>query len=283
MIDRALLAACELAGIPIRNPVLLREHGSSVYLLPHQGVIARLTRERTRASSMMAVVRWLLDNDIPATAPAIDRPIDVDGVIATFWIYYPQHGRPQPPGADLGAILRRLHALPPPPVALPDYRPLASFQQALDGSPNISEGDGQWLVAEGERLCAEYDQLTSHLGVGLIHGDAYPGNTLWGPDGALLGDWDEVARGPRELDLVNTSQGVRFGRTQAELDAFSTAYGWDARTWRGFDTLREIRDLHTLSAFIRLADVGDDSAANELRRRVTSLKTGDAEARWNSR
>lgn len=282
VIDRALADACEQAGLSPGNPMLLRAHASSVYLLPEHELIVRLTRERTKASTVMTVVRWLLDNQVPATAPAIDHPIHVDEVVATFWTYYPQRGRPGPPASELGAILRKLHGLQTPPVELPQYRPLVSFRQALDTSSGVSEADTQWLAARADRLCQQYDQLGSRLGVGLIHGDAYPGNTLWGPSGALLGDWDEVARGPRELDLVNTYQGVRFGRTTAELDAFTEAYGWDVRTWSGFDTLREIRDLHTLSAFIRLADDGDASAANELQRRIISLKAGDDQARWNA-
>lgn len=282
VIDRALAIACDAAGIAPGNPVLLRKHGSSVYLLPERGVIARLTRERTRAATVMTVVRWLVENDVPVTAPAVDHPIHVDDMVATFWIYYPQLGRTRPGANELGAILRELHSLQDGPTTPPEYRPLTSFREALAASQRIPAAERSWLAARADQLSAEYDQIDSHLGAGLIHGDAYPGNTLWGPDRALLGDWDEVAHGPRELDLINTYQGVRFGRTAAEMDAFSTAYGWDARTWSGFDVLREIRDLHTLSAFMRLANSGDLPAARELQHRIASLKAGDDQARWNA-
>src|SRR6476661_3329516 len=64
-------------------------------------------------------------------------------------------------------------------------------------------------VARRSELLGEYERLDFHLGYGWIYGDAYPGNTLWDGKRALLGDWDEVGTGPRELDLVNTHQGAR--------------------------------------------------------------------------
>ncbi|MEV4927880.1 phosphotransferase family protein [Streptomyces roseoverticillatus] len=69
-----------------------------------------------------------------------------------------------------------------------------------------------------------------------MHGDAYPGNTLWDGESVRLGDWDEAATGPRELDLANTHQGARFGRTPAAIDAFTSAYGHSP--WRLAGTFR---------------------------------------------
>ncbi|MGW7488995.1 phosphotransferase family protein [Streptomyces sp. NPDC054786] len=78
-----------------------------------------------------------------------------------------------------------------------------------------------------DELLDAYAHLDFPLGQGLVHGDAYPGKTLRDGSAATLGDWDEAAIGPRETDLANTFQGVRFGRTPAQLRAFSDAYGYD--------------------------------------------------------
>ncbi len=115
----------------------------------------------------------------------------------------------------------------------------------------------------------------------MIHGDAYPGNTLWDGDRAILGDWDEVAFGPRELDLINTHQGARFGRGLTERTAFSDAYGWDATRWSGYPTLRAMRDLHTLAAYIERGQT-DPRAAAELRHRIRTLRDRDLAARWRA-
>jgi aminoglycoside phosphotransferase (APT) family kinase protein len=132
-------------------------------------------------------------------------------------------------------------------------------------------------------LLDEYARLDFPLGYGWIHGDAYPGNLLWDGDRPLLGDWDEVGTGPRELDLVNTHQGARFGRPGAERDAFTEAYGYDITEWPGFSILREMRDLHTLGSYIRLADTGNERAVTELDFRLDTLKRGHTDAQWNAR
>ena len=128
--------------------------------------------------------------------------------------------------------------------------------------------DRRWLPAAVDQALEDYSRLDFPLGHGLLHGDAYPGNTLWDGARALLGDWDEAAFGPREIDLANTFQGVRFGRTEAELSAFAHGYGYDPRPWPGLATLTTMRDLHTLGSFIRRADRGDAAAAAQLALRL---------------
>ncbi|MFE0131717.1 phosphotransferase family protein [Streptomyces sp. NPDC059037] len=123
-----------------------------------------------------------------------------------------------------------------------------------------------------------------------MHGDAYPGNTLWDEKDSLvrLGDWDEAAYGPRELDLANTVQGVRFGRTTAQLRAFSAAYGHDLRQWQGIATLVAIRDLHTLGLGPSFAGpIGGCESIGSTRLsaigyRLGTLRMGDTTASWGS-
>jgi len=151
----------------------------------------------------------------------------------------------------------------------------------LEADPPLPDDDRQWLDQRRRELIDAYAGLDSALGIGWIHGDAYPGNTLWDGNRALLSDWDEVARGPRELDLVNTHHGARTGRSAVERAAFTEAYGWDVTTWPGFPVLREMRDLHTLGAYIGRAANADTAAADELRYRIHTLRTGATDARWH--
>jgi aminoglycoside phosphotransferase (APT) family kinase protein len=213
----------------------------------------------------------------------VDQPIDVEDYTVTFWRYYPQNNRPKPTADHLGAMLRQFHALPTPPVELSQYQPLKNLGDTVAASTSLPAQDRGWLLARRAELLSEYAQLDFPLGSGWIHGDAYPGNTLWDGDRALLGDWDEVGTGPRELDLVNTHQGARFGRPQAERDAFNTAYGYDVTGWPGFPILREMRDLHTLGSYIRLAETGNEQAATQLGFRIDTLKGGEVNAPWNVR
>lgn len=279
--------ACARTGLNATDAVPLHQHAATLYLFEADRVVVRLNSDpddRARAHTVVALTRWLIRQDFPSVAPAdIEQPLDMDGHTVTFWRYYPQSDRPKPTADHLGAILRQLHALPTPPVELSPYQPLKNLGDSVTASTSLPAQDRDWLLARRTELLDQYAQLGFPLGFGFIHGDAYPGNTLWDGDRALLGDWDEIGTGPRELDLVNTHQGARFGRTQTERGAFNTAYGYDITAWAGFPVLREMRDLHTLGSYIRLADTRNEQAVTQLRHRIGTLKRGDVNAPWNTR
>lgn len=119
---------------------------------------------------------------------------------------------------------------------------------------------------------------------GLIQGDAHPNNLLRDSLGrVVLGDWDHVAAGPREWDLMQIHyMHRRFGRVSAgQLDEFADAYGWDIHEWPGLDLLVAIRELSGLSPYVRTAS-GKEFSRKELAHRVDSLQAGDTAARWSS-
>jgi phosphotransferase family enzyme len=279
--------ACSRTGLDASDAVPLHQHAATLYLFETERIVVRLNHDgddRRRARTVVELARWLTQQVFPSVALAdVEQPLDVDDYTVTLWRYYPQHDRPKPTADHLGAMLRKLHALPTPPIELYPYQPLKNLGDTVVTSTSLSARDREWLLTRRTELLGEYQRLDFPLGYGWIHGDAYPGNTLWDGARALLGDWDEVGTGPRELDLVNTHQGVRFGRPQAERDAFTAAYGYDVTAWLGFPVLREMRDLHTLGSYMRLADDGNERAAIELGFRLDTLKRGNADAHWNAR
>jgi hypothetical protein len=204
---------------------------------------------------------------------AVEQPVTSHGCAVTFWRYLSQDG-PEPVPADLGRLLRGLHGLGSPPVALPAYRPLVSVRRAIASSRALDEGERGWLGERCDQLVAAYGQLRFQLPAGMIHGDAYRGNLLRDGQRVVLADWDVVSTGPREVDLIPTLQATRFGLPDEQRDAFVAAYGQDVRSWDGYAVLRDIRELSTLTALLRDGHA-DAAAQRELRVRLRSIRSGD--------
>jgi aminoglycoside phosphotransferase (APT) family kinase protein len=280
-----LREVCEDLGIDHRDAELLRVRSNAVFKLRSEIVvrIATAPNALTRLPMVLAVARWLAEQGFPAVRPAdeiSDQPVVHEGRVVTFWHYVPASGRPTT--TELGEILRSLHRLPVPPVALKRFAdPLSEVRRAVDRSQELTLCQQGWLR---DRI-AELTDRWSGLGVDgspvLLHGDAWIDNLLRCTDGhVVLCDWDGVAVGPREWDLVHTYHGQRrFGLTAADVDAFADAYGSDLRSWPGYSTLMEVRDLYAVGIHIRNAGA-DPFSRRELPRRLDSLTRGEKHARW---
>ncbi|WP_211222414.1 phosphotransferase [Actinokineospora enzanensis] len=286
-VRRLVVLAAKQLGLDSRGLDLLHRHATAVYLLPVEGVVARVQFGDVAAvGRAVTLTRWLADHAVPVTEPAPGAgPVVVDSAAVSFWVHYPQPSPARVPPAALGRILRDLHGLLAPPVDLPVYRPLASLLDTVTTTEVLDPADRGWLLDTGAALLAAYDALDFPLGRGFVHGDAYPGNLLYDALRGrwLLSDWEEAAIGPRELDLANTYQGVRMGRTAADLDEFAAAYGYDLRDWSGLDTLRGLRDLHSIGAFLLRAAAGDRFAHDEVTHRLDVLRRGDPTTPWHTR
>jgi len=284
----ALQAACAVAGLDGRDAHLLHVRGNAVYHLPRIGVIARLRvvpadpgAVRAQFSTALRVTAWLCRHGFPATEPLdLDQPVAVDGHLATFWRYVTVTSPETRDLAALGRLIRHLHSLSHADVSLPAASPLGSLRADLDGSDAVTPADRQWLLHRADDLEEQYQRAHWALGTGLIHGDAHAGNLLHASTGVILGDWDSVSHGPRELDLTPTSMWYRYGRPQAEWDAFCAAYGVDPADLPGLPLLQGLRELQALAAYARNAT--SDAFRNELARRVTSLKDGNRATAWQA-
>ncbi len=275
-----LAEACRQAGLNSAGARLLRSFANVVYHLPAEGVVVRLAEATTpgkydRLVTSLKVTRWLCEQGFPAARPLNCRqPLAVEGCLATFW-HYEEHAGPAPDPVALGFLLRRLHTLPSVPFELPTYDPFGPVRRAVAASQVLGAEEREWLLERCSALSdSYYERLEFALPYGLVHGDAHRGNLLRTPGRLLLCDWDSVSAGPREIDLVPTLQGVRFGLTEAQRTGFVEAYGYDARQWPGYPVLRDIRELQTLTAVLRNGH-RDPRGYAELRHRLASLRAGD--------
>ncbi|WP_233507193.1 phosphotransferase enzyme family protein [Spongiactinospora gelatinilytica] len=283
-----LRGVCASLGIDARGATLLRVRSNAVFKLRDQIIvrIATAPDAGTRLPVVLAVARWLADRGFPTVRPADEvgeQPVVHAGRVVTFWRYVPASGTPTT--GQLGAVLRDLHRLPAPPFALKRLAdPLAEVRRNVDctaAGAVLTPRQRAWLRDRVAELTARWADLDDVGPPVLLHGDAWIGNLLRRTDGdAVLCDWDGVALGPRQWDLVHTYHGQRrFGLTAGEVDAFAAAYGRDLRAWPGYSTLMEIRDMYAVGVHIRNAP-GDPFSRRELPRRLDSLTKGDGHARW---
>ncbi|GAA4191446.1 hypothetical protein GCM10022252_31330 [Streptosporangium oxazolinicum] len=283
LLSRAVVALAESGrqtGLDTGGATLMRDFANAVYHLAGEKVVVRLTEATTpgrydRLVTSIKVTRWLAERGFPSVRPLeIKQPVVAEGFLATFW-HHEEHIGPPPDPAQLGPLLRRLHDLPPVPFDLPTHDPFGGVRRAIDASVALARDDRDWLIGRCEALAeAYYERVEFVLPYGLVHADAHRGNLIRTPGGFLLCDWDGVCAGPREIDLIPTLQGGRFGLTERQRANFSETYGYDATGWEGYPVLRDMRELQTLTAVLRNAH-RDRTAREELRHRLDSLRAGD--------
>ncbi|MFJ3877519.1 phosphotransferase enzyme family protein [Streptomyces sp. NPDC090077] len=279
---RDVLAEAGLAGTGADRPELLAFGENAVFATG--GLVVKVGREAgllARAERELAVAGWLADAGIPAVRAAEPKPRLVDGHPLTVWHRLPEPVRPAGP-EDLAALLRPLHALPAPPFVLPARDLLGGVERWLRlAGAAVDPEDAAYLRARRDAYADEVRALTPHLPPGPVHGDALPRNVHVGPDGPVLVDLETVSSDLREHDLVVMALSRdRYGMPAASYRAFTDAYGWDVRAWEGCAVLRGARETASC-AWVAQHAPANPKALAEFRRRVASLREGDAEARWH--
>ncbi|MEV6153983.1 aminoglycoside phosphotransferase family protein [Nonomuraea sp. NPDC052129] len=276
--------------MPMDEARLLRRHSNALFVIPGLDVLIRIATNPDalgQIRSSVKVTHWLAERDFPCVVPAEveGQPYVIRDHVVSFWRYVEAVPAPAPSSKELGDILRRLHAQPLSVGVGRFADPLGSVTQAVEAAPDeVSQNHRDWLANRIAQLRRAWAEVEFPHPPGLIHGDAHPNNQLRDSSGrVVLGDWDHVAAGPPEWDLMQIHyMHRRFGHVSAgQLDEFADAYGWDIREWPGLDLLIAIRELNGLSPYIRTASAKEFSR-KELAHRVDSLQAGDTAARWSS-
>ncbi|MGW1126480.1 phosphotransferase enzyme family protein [Streptomyces sp. NPDC002526] len=234
-----------------------------------------------RAEREVAVARWLAASGVPAVRAAEDGARLVGGHPVTVWHRLPEAVRPAEP-RDLAPLLAAVHALPAPEdFALPRRELLGGVERWLRlAGDAIDPADAAYLRERRDGFAAAAAALVPHLPPGPIHGDALARNVHVGPDGPVLVDLETFSSDLREHDLVVLALSRdRYGLAAEAYDAFTAAYGWDVREWDGCGVLRGARETASC-AWVAQHAPSNDAALAEFRRRVASLREGDASVRW---
>ncbi|WP_238598224.1 phosphotransferase enzyme family protein [Saccharothrix sp. ALI-22-I] len=224
------------AGVATTGAELIRDGTNAIYRLPGE-VVARVGPPGSGgiAARQIMASQWLADASIPVVRALdhVEQPTIIDDRPVTWWARLPEHRHADP--AELGATLRRLHALAVPDShSFPIVDPFDGLSDAIARGTVLSETERTWLRHLAEQLHTEYQALLPQLPLCLIHGDAWQGNVVVPSRGTpVLLDLDHMGIGPPQWDLVSLAADYTdFARiTQSDYHAFVDAYG-------GYDMVR---------------------------------------------
>ncbi|WFE60059.1 phosphotransferase [Micromonospora sp. WMMD712] len=279
-----LAEVCRRLGYPESEAALLRHHTNAVYAV--RDVVIKIAPgdlgiERVRA--VVAVVDWLVARRFPTVElhPGLAQPLRVSGHAVTVWQRLdPADHRPITV-AELGTLLRDLHALPAPPIPLPILQPINGIARSVARSEILNGKEQDLLMDRLEVLAAGWEAMRFPHGPSLIQSDPQIRNALRRFDGTpVLADWDGAVLGPREWDIATVAVHCRRFDPPgwAAFADFTAAYGWDATSWPGFDELCQLRELQMIATNARKSRPGTD-AAEEVRHRIAGLIDDGAEIR----
>ncbi|MEU2874371.1 aminoglycoside phosphotransferase family protein [Streptomyces olivoreticuli] len=248
-------------------------------------LVAKVGRDASlldRARHELRVAAWLADSGVPAVRAAEPAPRVADGHPVTLWHRLPEALRPATT-SDLAELLRVVHALPEPDFALPRRELLGGVERWLRlAGDAVDPADAAYLRERRDGFAAAAAALAPHLPPGPIHGDALPRNVHIGPDGPVLVDLETFSGDLREHDLVVLALSRdRYGLPLPAYEAFVRVYGWDVREWEGCEVLRGARETASC-AWVAQHAPAHAGALAEFRRRVASLRAGDAAVRWHA-
>ncbi|MBO2460331.1 aminoglycoside phosphotransferase family protein [Actinomadura violacea] len=268
---------------------VIHEHSNTAVALPAAHLLVRIAGNPDafdRIKQSVEVTRWLSAEGFPCVEPVDLAPFRVKGRVISVWRLLDVVDHPPGSGTELGRLLHDLHNRPAAPMGVRRLDdPFASVASAINRVQGaMADQDRAWLLTRIRELRTAWNSLATALEPGLVHGDAHPNNLIRVRGGdVVLGDWDHVAHGPREWDLIQPYyMHRRFGRhSTAELREFTDAYGWGVSGWGGFETLIEVREITGLSPYIRRA-TNHARARQELARRLATLRSGDSAALWKA-
>jgi hypothetical protein len=281
--DNVLRTAARIAGVDATDAEMIRD-GSHVMYRLRGDVAARVGKPGTAdtAEREVKVAAWLAASGLSVTQPVLDvsQPVVVDSRPVTWWRLLPEHRAATP--AELGSMLRALHALPvPTSPPLPTADPLADLDQ-IGRAPGLDADDRVWLTRHAADLRERYRRLSLGEPRHVIHGDAWQGNVAVPTAGApILLDLEHVAIGHPDWDLIQLGVDYTdFARIdKQEYRAFVRAYGgYDVTATPGFRVIADIQELRWTRFVLSKAE-SSAAAAREARHRIACLQ-GEEPRPW---
>ncbi|MBV9010755.1 MAG: phosphotransferase [Pseudonocardiales bacterium] len=278
---------CELAGFHEYKPELLRFGSNAVFGIGEAHVL-RVMRPTTREADVhreIELVREFARLDVPTVQLAdisAQQPIKARNCLGTVWERLGERDRAslyRPLGRLLHIFHQRTAELR---VPLEPWRPLAASDRRLANlRSQYAHEDVTMLTRWSGRIATELGQVKPVLQGGVIHGQAETGNVLFRAGQPVFIDFEQVAVGPREWDLVDTAVTVsRFGRPEQGYRDFVDAYGFDVRTWDGYKTYRQLWEL-CATTWLMQHGHHNRNVADEIEVRLQTWRDNNPDTKWS--
>jgi hypothetical protein len=207
---------CRRLGYREADAVLLRHHTNAVYAV--EDVVVKIAPDDIgveRVRVVVAVVGWLAARRFPTVElhPGLSQPLRVGGHAVTVWQRLDLAHHHPVTVAELGTLLRELHALPAPPMPLPVLRPIHGIEWSIARSEILNAHERDLLMGRLEVLTAGWEAMRFPHHPSLIQSDPQIRNALRRFDGTpVLADWDGAVLGPGEWDVATVAVHCRrFG------------------------------------------------------------------------
>jgi aminoglycoside phosphotransferase (APT) family kinase protein len=250
--DRAVKEACTALGLPVTGARLVRLGSTALYRLGDLALrIAPPGSDAVAVAREIRVAEALLAKDIPAVQPfGPDALCLPSRAVVSLWRYVEHDPAHQVPARAFGKLLRQFHeGLAGAELAAPELEVKKALNGKLDwvqAAGLVSSDDVDLLRTRVDSAVKQLKTARSTLGSGILHGDAHPGNVIVGDLGPVWCDFERVCRGPFEWDLIPTALRLeRFGMSERDWDLFADGYGYDVRSWEGYQPYLQARALST--------------------------------------
>jgi hypothetical protein len=245
-----------IVGLNTDEARLIKFTNNALFALDREQVIVRIAGSApiaTLADAVVVAARWFAKHDLPTIRlwEHATQPLNVDGLTVTLWHQVPESGA-EATGAQLGDFLKHLHVFSTAPSEIKPWRQLeATRTRIVAGRAYMTDAQEKNLIAIADQIARELAEVRYLLQPGPIFGDAQIGNVIAGPEGAVMCDFDSIAVGPREWDLVPAAVAqARFDFPIDHHTQLAEAYGLDITTWEHYDTVRRLRELQLLGSVL---------------------------------
>lgn len=170
------------------------------------------------AVSRAQTLAWLADRGFPAPRPVRERAGELVGISGQWLTWGTTYvaGPVLRPSANelrlLGEALGRLHGIPvtggeaaaaPGKAAWHPDAAVAATLERLDAVASLVPGEWRPMHAAFLATTLAVQRATGRLPLGLVHGEAWAGNAVAGPEGVTLIDWETAGIGLPVLDFGN--------------------------------------------------------------------------------